>query len=258
VQLLEVYVDNAVKSVNDVVTLQKMTGKTSNASLQQFQGDLITLNDFGNNLSIDNFFDSIEYQYVLKHMPIRTNFRRSEDKNTIDVAFDGGKLSFELQGDCEFKGEQAVTSETTFLDSLFTLGASDMTNYYNQYACETSSGDLVKIKTFSEKLNSLNAYNKLVANQDWNYRSRSSRTTDYHYNRAASSSSTRPAAPQNLSKYLSQDGVWIKLQCNNGDEKTIRDCKDGYYAANSYGVGGCHHKGRQKAAEFACDSSGGF
>ncbi len=59
--------DSQVKSIQDIPEWQKITQETGQAN-SQFYEQIVKLKDFASNLNRYNFFDSIEYKYVLKDL----------------------------------------------------------------------------------------------------------------------------------------------------------------------------------------------
>ncbi len=185
--LLTFYIENTITSPNDFERLNTLFAHTEFSSFNSFEDQLVSLPSFGENLKIDTFFNSPEYKYILKNnYKITTALRKNNNKFYIDVSFNFVDVSFVFNSDCHFVKEKAVSSETGFLDSIFTFGADQMTNYYNVYSCSAKPSDMAKIEAFSERINNEYAYNSIARQPNWQYSSRSSRDTDYYYDAPSS------------------------------------------------------------------------
>ena len=86
----------------------------------------------------------------------------------------------------------------------------------------------------------------------WLFGDDSDSSSSSNSNSHSSSSQSTP----NTYRIKKRDGVWVRLECHaNGSvqERTIRDCKNGWWEGGSSGMGGCHYKSLDKAAKSVCD-----
>lgn len=259
-ELVDTYFNAVVNHKYAIPRFINMTKKMQSVNSVDYTFRMLKLSGISKNFNPETYLNSLEYKYVLSGQTPRVTVLYKHDFISILLDYSDFRITIKEDAKCTFKKSESGVRDRGTLESLFSLNFDDKESYtYDVYSCQLNNSELNQIQAMLKEIDSYRpdeSVDKLANNWETN---RS--TGSYTYSESRSSytnSSSSSSNSKNHSQYLSQDGVWIKLSCADGTNRTIRDCKNGYYEAGSTGIGGCHYKGRYKAAVFVCESYGGF
>lgn len=187
-ELIDIYFDRKVSNVSHIPNFVSLLEHTKYNAID-FKKKMLALNDFGDHLTLDNVPHSVEYKYLLNKLYLNAKAAHINDTVVVTLSTDGFKKSFTYKADCEFLREDSGVRDTGFLESVFTLGASQAQYFYNVYNCKTSSKAVADAGIFGRQAGFDYLAGEIEAYKPWEYRNQS-RDVNYSYNSGSSSSSS--------------------------------------------------------------------
>jgi len=169
-----------VKSIKDVPQwMSKMTQLGKQDKISKYIPKIMRLRDFGNNLTPNNFFSSIEYKYILKDLKLNGVRAIYDDDKYYGIELEYPKyydISLKEKPTCSPTGE---TSTSEFGCGFFWMNTCVGT--YKHYKCKANTSQIAYIE---QKLLGTTKV-ATVLNKGWNYKYMISR-----YTKSSSSSSS--------------------------------------------------------------------
>lgn len=259
-ELVETYFNAAIKHKNTIPKFIDLTKKMQSVNSVDYASRMLKLSGISRNFNPETYLNSIEYKYILSNLIPDVSVSYQHEYIDLLLDYPDFRVRIKEDADCTFKKSESGVRDRGFLESVLSLNLNNKESYtYDVYSCQLGNSELTQVKNMLQGINSYRSkdgISKLTST--WNANKSTGSYTYSESNSSYTNTTSNSTSSENKSAYLSQDGVWIKLSCSDGTERTIRDCKDGYYEAGSTGFTGCHHKGRNKAAAFVCESYGGF
>ena len=183
-ELMREYYIRKVQNLNQLPAfLEKFNGYDT----KHFREKALNFSEFGKNLTIDNFFNSIEYKYLLKELGYTLKYRGSGQQYDIILSPNGGgkPIVFTFNAKCHFSKNITRREDVGFFEGMGSGGATQKDVSYSVNECSAlQSQDKSKIYKLYASTNQLSAYNELK-NATWDYRVKTGQT--YVANKTTSS-----------------------------------------------------------------------
>ena len=184
----------------------------------EYYSRLIGLTDFGKDLEWERILDSVEYQYVLKKLNLKTVLTTRGQNYNITIKTGYSKnLSFEFKSSCEYAYAESQDEELGFFEAIFSGGASGKRVQYDVYNCSPNSESLNKIKRISSAISDMTAYRSLTPDGAWKYYKATSQELLYN-----SQSSTLQAQGEDM-KNLCLSITEYKSMCYNIQNEDMKN-----------------------------------
>ena len=204
-----------VKSLSGLKSFSKYTKKIDRYKKKPYYKKIIKLKGFGDNLTIDNFLHSTEYQNVLKNINLKVGAKYDEKKYYLKIKAFDKQINLIGHANCKYKRKISSTEDLGFWEGLGNSMSGgkvkNKTIYKNMYECFPKSSDLKEIKKIDLKLTSgITNYNWLKSKSGWSYKEYSGKD----YNKFSGSNGGV--------RYINKNGknLWGVI-CNNGASGTI-------------------------------------
>jgi len=185
---------SSVKSIKDVPQwMDQMIQRGKQETIADYIPSIMKLTDFGKNLNPNNFFNSIEYKYVLKDLPLKKAGKIKEygDKYGIYLSYPNKTIYLTQKPSCKETGH---TSTSEF--SCGFLWMNTCVGTYEEYKCK---GDTSKIAQIEQQLlGTTKVANELK--QGWKYDHMVSRYTKDNSS-SSTSSGMRESECYKISEY---------------------------------------------------------
>jgi len=164
-----------VKSLSGLKLFSKYTKKIDRYKKKTYYKKMVHLKGFGDNLTISNFLNSIEYQNVLKNIDLKVGAEHDGKKYFLIIKFFDKEINLDGEANCKYERRSSSTEDLGFLEGMgnaITGGkVKNKTIYENIYKCAPHSGDLNKIKEIDLKLTSgTSNYNWIKSKSGWTYK----------------------------------------------------------------------------------------
>ncbi len=199
--------DSYVKGIKDVPQwINKMAQLGKQELIPDYTQTIMSLSDFGKNLNPSNFFNSIEYKYVLKDLKLK-NIRKIEDD---DKAY-GITLEYPNK-DIRLTQKPTCTSTGTTSTSEFSCGflwANTCVGTYEKYNCK---GDTSNIANIERQLRGTVKV-ATVLNNGWSYKHMISRYTKSTPDYSNGSSNRRYQQQQEQEKLMKEQKSIARKSC---------------------------------------------
>jgi hypothetical protein len=174
-ELMRAYYIHKVKNINH---LPQFFEKFSAYKTRRFKEKALEFSEFGKKLTIDNFFDSIEYKYVLDELGYMLKHRSFGQQYNIVLTPNGGgkEITFTFNSKCHFSKNITRRENVGFLEIFGTGGASEKDVSYSVDQCSPlQSQDKNKIYNLYANVNLLSAFN-VLKNATWEYKTKTGQT----------------------------------------------------------------------------------
>lgn len=246
---------NQIKSKKDIPAFVKQLRKNK-IKASDYYWQFLNLNDFGENIKISTFFNSIEYKYVLKN--IRPEYVSRKNDNSLYIAanyMERKPISFTFPIGCKYVNSTKKIENLGYVEGIVNTFSmkKDKNVFYDVYECGLKKSDMNKIKKFGRGLGT-EYYSKALSKFPFRKYVKTGQTYNkYEYKqipeKSTSSGDGKPIhSKSNTSQtninnvknrgvkkmydggYKSNNGHTIyKIECNNGRRKTAYRENDGYW-----------------------------
>jgi len=163
-----------IRKVKNLKQLPQFLEKFKAYKTKRFKEKALAFLEFGKNLTIDNFFNSIEYKYVLKELGFTLKHRSFGRKYDVILTSNIGNKSivFPFNANCNFSKNITRRENVGFLEIFGTGGATEKDVSYSVDECTAlQSQDKNKIYNLYASANQLSAFTALKADT-WTYRTK--------------------------------------------------------------------------------------
>ena len=161
-----------IRKVKNLKQLPSFLEKFKGYETRRFKEKALAFSEFGKNLTIDNFFNSIEYKYVLKELGYTLKYRSIGQKYNVVLTpnGDGKEIIFSFNANCQFSNTMTQRENVGFFEGFGSGGATEKDVSYNVEQCKPlKSQDKSKIYNLYASSNQLDAFNQLK-NATWSYK----------------------------------------------------------------------------------------
>lgn len=131
-------------SVSSVAQLPAFFSSLANCSQcdsRHFYSMSKSLADFGKNLNLDSFIDSIEYRNVLRHEPITVGYSQDGSSFVVKISYAGGEHRKSYSANCQTRGSESRTESVGFFEGMF-APSTTKTVAYESSECRPRPDDI--------------------------------------------------------------------------------------------------------------------
>jgi len=107
--------------------------------------------NFGNNLTINNFFNSNEYNKILNVFKPNVILSGKDDKLSLTLEYPNRNINFSFPADCKYSHTDSRQVNVNFIESMFS-SATGTIEFYKIENCTPYKNDLEQISKFEEKI----------------------------------------------------------------------------------------------------------
>lgn len=157
-------------------------------SVYEFRANAVNIKGFSRKFQVNNFLDSIEYKYSLKHLTAKADIEYKYDYIDIELTYPKGSIHLYEDAQCDYKESKSDTRDIGFLETVFTLNANDKeVHNYDVYSCHLQNTSRQRINGLIAKIRSRVSWsNTYQLSQNWRATNTTSR---YSYSTASPSGS---------------------------------------------------------------------
>jgi hypothetical protein len=252
---------NSRQDIPKFIKYQKNKGLNN---ISDYYFAFLTLPDFGRNVTMSNYFNSLEYKYVLKNIKPTCVAKGNKDSFYVATMYMDRKVfKYDFPIHCQYKRSTTKLKNLGFFEVVGTGGMAESKNVsYDVYSCSPRKSDVRKIKQFEKRLGT-KEFSKVLAQAPWEkyvytgktynkatYRppvsssSSENVNTSSSLNKSGSSRSSQSSNPQRGVKEVyysgskSADGYKIyRIKCTSGSSYTAFQKSDGYWYDTAFNYG---------------------
>ncbi len=233
---------NSRQDIPKFIKYQKNKGLNN---ISDYYFAFLTLPDFGRNVTMSNYFNTLEYKYVLKNIKPTCVAKGNKDSFYIATMYMDRKVfKYDFPIHCQYKRSTTKLKNLGFFEVFGTGGMAESKNVsYDVYSCSPRKSDVRKIKQFEKRLGT-KEFSKVLAQAPWEkyvYTGKTYNKATYRPPVSSSSSENVNTSSSSGNNYISssakvtriyKDGKYTIVQCSKGKDTRIYheygECTDNY------------------------------